>query len=163
MYEMIGGERPFGDLPTAASMLAALFSKTPEPIATRTGAPPELDAILARCLARKPDDRFADVGELGAALDQLLEPEDAKTRTHLAVPRSTTARMEAQHSGEIDSQDGGATRIAPPPVMDSIESTEPIELVEDDATQIQKTPSKPIKKFLPTTTLPGVAPPKKPR
>ena len=153
MYEMIGGERPFGDAPTAASMLAALFSKTPAPIALRSGAPPELDAILLRCLARKPDDRFTDVRDLAAALDELLGPDDTNT-SNIAV----TARMEAQH-GELDSLDG-ATRIAPPPV---IESTEPIELVEDDATHIDQRPAKPKPKFLPTTTLPGVVPPKKPR
>ena len=77
MYEMIGGMRPFGNALTAASMLAMLLTKIPEPLSAATDAPPELDRILERCLARKPEDRFADVADLAAALDHLLGTDDA--------------------------------------------------------------------------------------
>ena len=81
MYEMICGQRPFGDPQTTAAMLAALFSTTPAPLSSRSDAPVELDRIVARCLERDPDDRFADVGELAAALETLAIDDDrAKTK-----------------------------------------------------------------------------------
>jgi eukaryotic-like serine/threonine-protein kinase len=140
MYEMITGERPFGDMPTAASMLAALFSKIPAPMSTRAESPPELDLIVARCLARKPADRFPDVGELSAALDHVLggalggslggDDDQTKLRIGAAPPRNTTARMDA---------------------------------MPEDATWIDSAPEQPRKKFIASTTLPGVVPPPKKR
>ena len=102
-------------------------------MSSRAEAPAELDAIVARCLARKPADRFSDVDELAAALDHVLGGDDDQTRIRIgaAPPRNTTARMDAmpEDATWIDS--------APEPR------------------------SKP--KFLPTTTLPGVVPPPKKR
>src|SRR5262249_45818481 len=164
MYEMIAGERPFGDPATAAAMLAALFSTTPEPLSMRSDAPAELDAIVTKCLARKPEDRFADVADFVAALDRLIGAEDDKTSARVSSPnvleniRSTTDRMQAQDSlteavepMTLGDSHGDRTQFTPPPVFE--------EMPEPESGPPAVKPKPP--KFIQTATLPGVAPPAK--
>jgi serine/threonine-protein kinase len=73
MYEMIGGERPFGHPDSPAAMLTAIVSTRPAPLSARKGAPAALDAILARCLERDPRDRYASVDELAGDLARVLD------------------------------------------------------------------------------------------
>jgi serine/threonine-protein kinase len=161
MYEVIVGERPFGDPPTAASMLAALLSKTPIPPSVRAEVPPDLDRVILRCLDRNPIARFT-VTQLAAELDRLLGGEDNTRFVDSGSLRSTTAKMDAM-PGETDSNEGGATRIAPPPIMDEehIITLEPDPITPDQA--LRDTRPTPKQKFIPTQTLPGIIPPKKKR
>jgi protein kinase-like protein len=69
-YEMLTGRRPFPDVTGPASMMAALLTQTPAPPSIHAAIPPGLDRIVMRCLAREPENRFADIGELAAALDR---------------------------------------------------------------------------------------------
>jgi hypothetical protein len=66
--------------------------------------------------------------------------------------------------GESDSNEGGATRIAPPPIMDDEHiitlEPDPITPVDDVLRDTRPTPKQ---KFNPTQTLPGIIPPKKKR
>jgi serine/threonine-protein kinase len=69
LYEMLGGTRPFtGE--TAADILAAVLSSHPcHLVERRPEVPPGLDAVVRRCLAKRPDDRFGSARELAAALE----------------------------------------------------------------------------------------------
>jgi len=65
-YEIIGGVRAFtGD--SKARVLSAVLRDDPPPLS----APPEVDRIVRRCLAKQPGQRFQSVAELLAALEQL--------------------------------------------------------------------------------------------
>lgn len=68
LYELLCGDVPFpGD--TLPACVAALTADPPRPIRQRrTDVPPELEAVLLRCLEKSPADRFPDVGELALAL-----------------------------------------------------------------------------------------------
>jgi serine/threonine-protein kinase len=83
LYEMISGERPFGDPQTAGEMLTAMLSRAPAPLSTISDAPHELDAVIARCLDRDPLKRYRSVTELDAALARVLTVDD--THTQLTV------------------------------------------------------------------------------
>jgi len=85
MYEMIAGEKPYGELDTPAEMLTAILSRSPPRLSSRAEAPPELDAIVARCLDRDPLQRHASVEELVDDLDQMLATVDEVTKTELTV------------------------------------------------------------------------------
>jgi hypothetical protein len=55
--------------------MTALLTRAPAPLAallTDEGFPAELDGVIARCLERDPQHRYASVDELAAALDALL-------------------------------------------------------------------------------------------
>jgi serine/threonine-protein kinase len=72
IYEMIGGERPFGRPDSPAAMLSAIVSTRPAPLSSRADVPAELDAILARCLERDLQGRYASVNELAADFARVL-------------------------------------------------------------------------------------------
>jgi serine/threonine protein kinase len=94
MYEMITGELPFGMAATASAMLAALVTKTPKPPSTRAECSPEMDRIVLRCLGRKPDDRYRDVGELATDLDRLVDGDgggDERTLLNQIPPKFVAA------------------------------------------------------------------------
>jgi serine/threonine-protein kinase len=60
-YELLAGFPPFAG-PTAAAVVAARLTGTPEPLdALRVDLPPTVTATVARALSRDPTERFADV------------------------------------------------------------------------------------------------------
>ena len=68
LYELLVGEVPF-----KASNIAVLMTKIttedPAPVATRrAGLPPSVDAVLAKALAKRPEDRFSCGAEMAIAL-----------------------------------------------------------------------------------------------
>lgn len=76
LFELITGARPFRASRAAHDRRASLVARYPQltepPLtARRTGRriSPEIERVIARCLAFDPRDRFADVPELLAALD----------------------------------------------------------------------------------------------
>lgn len=76
LYEMLAGIDPFGfDFRTKRvsndAWLAAHADKSPQPLRSHPNCEhisPELEAVVMRCLEKSPDDRFASVAELSAAL-----------------------------------------------------------------------------------------------
>ncbi|HEX6310483.1 MAG TPA: protein kinase [Acidimicrobiia bacterium] len=74
LYEMLTGTLPFtGDSEVSTAM--ARLARAPDPVrAHRADVPPMLDAIVSRCLARDPDDRYASAGLLLEALEPAREP-----------------------------------------------------------------------------------------
>ena len=67
-YEMLSGFRPFVG-GTAYELAAAVLTHQPMPLPSRI--PARLRALVSRCLATHPSDRFSSATELGAALDDL--------------------------------------------------------------------------------------------
>jgi serine/threonine-protein kinase len=72
LYEMLAGEPPFtGE--NAMQVMARQVTGTPAPLrAVRPDVPPELDRVVARALAKEPDNRFPTAGEFGRALGRSL-------------------------------------------------------------------------------------------
>jgi serine/threonine-protein kinase len=67
-YFLLTGRPPFADR-SAVKMLAAHLYETPTPpSAHRAEVPAELDAVVLRCLEKKPGDRCQTVDELDSAL-----------------------------------------------------------------------------------------------
>jgi serine/threonine protein kinase len=71
-YFFLTGKPPFADR-TAIKTLAAHLYETPEPPSRhRSEIPATLDAIVLRCLAKDPAERFTDVVSLDAALEKCM-------------------------------------------------------------------------------------------
>lgn len=79
LYEMLAGRRAFeGD--TTAQVISAVLRDDPCPFQ----APPGLERIVRRCLAKQPTERFRAMGDVRAALEQVsLKP--VKAQPSIAV------------------------------------------------------------------------------
>jgi hypothetical protein len=72
LWELVTGERLYV-APTDAQVLLAILREEPRPPSWLVpDCPPALEAIVMKCLARDPDDRFATGAELARALDAFV-------------------------------------------------------------------------------------------
>ncbi len=69
LYEMLSGSRAFGGS-SMARVLSAVLRDDPAPL----HAPAELQRIVSKCLAKQPGGRFASMGLVRQALEELAEP-----------------------------------------------------------------------------------------
>ena len=70
LYEMVTGQVPFiADNHVATAMMRLTQDPVP-PSALQAGIPRELDAVIMRAIARRPEERFASAESMGAALER---------------------------------------------------------------------------------------------
>jgi serine/threonine-protein kinase len=101
-FQALTARPPYQGAP-AARLFAHMNEPPPSACAARAGLRPEVDAALARALAKKPDDRFQSAGDLGRALAAALAGEAP------IEPEGTVARG---------------------PALTGVPATEPVEPVE---------------------------------
>jgi len=68
LYELLVGEVPF-KASNIAVLMTRITTDDPAPVSNRRpGIPPSVDAVLFKALAKRPQDRFANGGEMAIAL-----------------------------------------------------------------------------------------------
>jgi serine/threonine-protein kinase len=68
LYELLAGEVPF-QATNIAVLMTKITSEEPAPLSQRrAGVPPSIDTVLAKALAKKPEDRFSCGAEMAIAL-----------------------------------------------------------------------------------------------
>jgi serine/threonine protein kinase len=72
LYEMLTGKRPF-DAPEQPGLLYAILFEPPRPIAENAIVPADVEALVLRCLAKEPNDRFTNAYALADALVAIRE------------------------------------------------------------------------------------------
>jgi TolB-like protein len=95
LYEMLSGCRAFGGS-SPAVVLSALLRDDPRPLR----APPALEGIVRRCLAKPPGQRFQTMGELRAALEQAATVPPALNRHQASIAVLQFANMSADKENE---------------------------------------------------------------
>jgi serine/threonine protein kinase len=110
IYEMATGRKAFeGD--SKASLIAKILTFQPPPIKTiEPVSPPELDALVQKCLAKKPEERWQSTAEVMTELEEIAEK---------VLPKLKVRRRRAQESSEIrevrsDSEQGLPVAIPEP-------------------------------------------------
>ena len=99
VYEMLNGRRAFEGA-SQASVIAAILERNPEPFSnSQTIAPPLLESILMRCLAKAPDERWQSASDLGQALRWVAEGASQMPGASSAVRARETASRLAWMSG----------------------------------------------------------------
>jgi tetratricopeptide (TPR) repeat protein/predicted Ser/Thr protein kinase len=90
-YELLAGRAPFTARPPS-EILAAHIAEQPQPIETlRSDVPPALAALVAACLAKRPDDRPQTAAQVRSAIEALATP-GAGTVIGPSVTRRKSAR-----------------------------------------------------------------------
>jgi eukaryotic-like serine/threonine-protein kinase len=99
-YEMLTGRPPFTGT-SAQQILAAHMTQTPEAVTRhRASIPPALDAVVMKCLAKRPSDRWQSAEELLAQLEPIATtpsggttPTDARPVTGVRAPAAGSKKM----------------------------------------------------------------------
>ncbi|WP_324192063.1 serine/threonine protein kinase [Nocardia puris] len=86
LFVLLTGQAPF-DATNPVTVIRAHLSDPPPPISTRrAGLPQALDAVLAKALAKRPDDRYSSCGEFAAAVSRAW-----RTGGQVSQPRAASA------------------------------------------------------------------------
>ncbi|MFC5138183.1 protein kinase [Actinomycetospora rhizophila] len=121
LYEMLVARRPFDEEDIPAVMYSHLHKPPPLPSQRDATLPRALDDVVARAMAKSPDERFATAGELGrAALDAALDVGTPSGASRGTPPGSGYATSETSAPDPT-----GKTPNEPPPSPDPTRITRP--------------------------------------
>jgi serine/threonine-protein kinase len=112
LYEVLTGKLPF-DAKTAMDYLQLHVMGTPIPLSKRVPGktfPPALDEVMARALAKKPEDRFASAADFGMALQAVLEGKSAPIAISPAPPPAAVTPQSEIRTDPPSSRSGIPTR-----------------------------------------------------
>lgn len=91
LYELIAHRRPFAGNRLAA-LIYEIINADPFPLSrVSPSAPPGIDQIISKCLAKKPQDRYATSAELIADLNALATGQDDRTIPLPSLPKNNKA------------------------------------------------------------------------
>ncbi len=96
VYNLCAGKAPHRDAPRDTLRDAVLGEPAPPLRSVAADVPPELAAVVDRCLAREPDDRFETADALRDALEA-LRPGAARLAVPEGNPYRGLHRFEAEH------------------------------------------------------------------
>jgi tetratricopeptide (TPR) repeat protein/tRNA A-37 threonylcarbamoyl transferase component Bud32 len=94
-FEMLTGLQPFRGATTQAVLAAHMTQPAPSLTTLRRGIPPELDALVLRCLEKRPADRWQSASEMIPALNAVA----ATTSGAISAPRSSNVSGLTTESG----------------------------------------------------------------
>ncbi|WP_156661008.1 serine/threonine-protein kinase, partial [Mycobacterium sp. 852002-51163_SCH5372311] len=107
LYECLTGAPPYASDSAGVLVTAHMLDPIPQPSIKRAGVPKSLDRVIARGMAKRPDDRYATAGELAKAAHQaltnpdqhqavdILRRSDEATMPHKAATRQTVKHQPA--------------------------------------------------------------------
>ena len=76
LHECLTGSPPYESSSAGALVNAHTSAPIPQPSALRPGIPKAFDAVVARGMAKKPEDRYASAGDLALAAHEALSDPD---------------------------------------------------------------------------------------
>ena len=119
LYELMTGQLPF-EAKTPLDMMKAHVKDPPIPVSQRVPGlkfTPELEATIAKALAKKPDDRYATAADFGEALRGCLrEPTGPQSIAPSQQPPSSLPPV-AHHASERPPASASAVRADTQPML----------------------------------------------
>ena len=109
LYEMATGRRAF-EGKTKTSLIAAIVSGTPRPMGELIPmAPPALEHVVRRCLAKDPDDRWQSASDIASELRWISE---AGSRAGEAAPLAVRRRSRLRAAWALHAATAAAAALA---------------------------------------------------
>jgi predicted ATPase/class 3 adenylate cyclase len=110
LYEMATGALPFSGT-TVQMLVAASLGNLMRPSARNARVTPELEAVILRCLARRPEERYPSARMICADLERLAGPGSSPAHSPLASePTAMISREELARASKLPS--GTVTLLA---------------------------------------------------
>ncbi|MGY1746667.1 serine/threonine-protein kinase [Blastococcus sp. SYSU D00695] len=118
LAESLTAQRPFRGEDLPALLYAHLYTDPPRPSELGRGLPAALDEVVARGMAKRPDDRYATPGQLIAAARAALDDAPPAPRAPVTAPGPTPPPTPAGMPFRLGltSHDGGHRSVDPLPV-----------------------------------------------
>lgn len=118
LYECLTGDTPYPRNSLQQKMSAHLTSPPPRPSAANRALPTALDEVIARGMAKEPDDRYGSCGALGRAAQRALGSGDVIAMAMAETMHASTFHTDG-HGGQTaeratDQNIGPATHSASP-------------------------------------------------
>ena len=95
---LLTGHPPFKRGETMALLWAHMQEPPPSLSALRPELPPAVDPVIARAMAKSPDERYANCGQFAAALQQALSASPGAGTDALAMPSPPHGTVLSRHS-----------------------------------------------------------------
>jgi serine/threonine protein kinase len=111
LHECLTGAQPFVGDSIGMVITAHLMNDIPRPSVERPGIPAAFDRVIARGMAKKPDDRFASAGDLAMAATDALTARD-QDQAETILQRGAAATMPGMAMGSAPTM---AAQPPPPP------------------------------------------------
>ena len=111
LYECLTGAPPYASDSAGVLVTAHMMDPVPQPSTKRAGIPRSFDAVIAKGMAKRPDERYAKAGDLALAAHQALtDPDQSQavdilrrstesTLPHKAVEPATVEHLRARYAG----------------------------------------------------------------
>ncbi len=164
LFHVLTGRVPFVRDSEIARIYAHLEEDPPEASRTAGGVPPEVDAVIAKALAKEPDDRYASAGDFGRAARasltgdsraKLPTPPPPPPPTQRDGPAPTRAEPPPTHAeGPPTQADGPSTQADGP----STQADQPPTEIEHPPTRAEGPPTQADPPSLPTSEVPQQPP-----
>ncbi|MBP9092667.1 serine/threonine protein kinase [bacterium] len=109
MFEVLSGFVPYDGENALDTILMHQEAEIPSILDFEAGSdlPPSIDIVLAKCLAKRPDDRYQSAKELALDLTRISEGKDVQDYGLVSTVGETNAM---KRRGRIKSDDGGQFR-----------------------------------------------------
>ncbi|NPV77999.1 MAG: serine/threonine protein kinase, partial [Anaerolineae bacterium] len=97
-YEMVTGCRPFVADTPAAVLLKHMNDPLPRPRSFAPELPDSVEQVIFKALAKKPEDRFSDMGALAVSLEALSREEKPTVQVSPQIAEETVTQALAEKS-----------------------------------------------------------------
>lgn len=104
LYELLTGYQPFNARTLSDAVQKHVYTPPPPPRSVSPNLPESVNQLVLRCLAKRPEDRFANAGELSTALKTVIG-------TGSAVKHATPPPSEAAAAPQVRMLDGAGQTV----------------------------------------------------
>ena len=107
LYEILAGTRPFVAESATSILYKIVNEPTPQILKSNPELPQEIEAILSKALAKKPEDRYPTAGEMARDLEKFLEV------YRKTISRPTTELQERLNELDVMRREGRWSDVVP--------------------------------------------------
>jgi serine/threonine protein kinase len=116
LHEALTGSPPYRADSAGTLVTAHLMDPIPQPSTLRAGIPKAFDAVIARGMAKKPQDRYASAGDLAlAAHEALSDPDQDHAANILRRSQEATLPTSTDPTAAASAQPQPPVSTPPPP------------------------------------------------
>jgi serine/threonine protein kinase len=115
LYELVTNELPFRGENLTALITSVVIGKYTPPSLVKRDLPPALDALVARCLERELDRRYASVAELAADLIPFAPPSAAQSLERIGRLLQPDGVPSSGSNGPVSELPMSSDPLPPPP------------------------------------------------